>query len=214
MRRRANPWPSFVDFFSALLVFALGALLLFRDDVEPIRVLVGEIRDSVVARIQVSLPNAQARQCGLDACIDVPIHFSLNSDVIDDPQERLALETACSGLKVGLDALSAEHLRAVRLVIEGHADRQIRPRLDSIGRTLINWQVSAQRSARVLFELSRCGLRAPAYPLMSAAYGDTDPLCLEDSEECYLRNRRVTLRLQVDSRRLEPDTASVVAPTR
>lgn len=210
VRRRSNPWPSLVDLFSALLVFVFAALLLAEgnNEIETARGL-GLAVDSLANAVRDAVGGEwEVRRCGLDTCVDLNIQFQVGTDVFSSEGERNRLQAACRTLKHGLDRLPRSALDKVRVAIEGHADRQLRRNLPPMAHVLVNWQVSAQRSARVIYEFSTCGLGADSYPLLAAAYGDTDPLCNEETSECYQRNRRVTLRLQVDSRRFDSEEAT------
>ena len=70
---------------------------------------------------------------------------------------------------------------------------------------LYNWRLSTGRAASVLYEFKHSGLEPTVdneYNLSAVGKADSDPLCNQPTDECYRMNRRTTLRLQVDTRKL------------
>jgi outer membrane protein OmpA-like peptidoglycan-associated protein len=216
MYRRSNPWPSFVDLFSALLLTTLGGLVVLwsgtgKGPATEAQVQANRIMERVVQVLGNSKIADKVRRCGEDTCVDLYVHFAKDKDSIDRPEELVSLKAACNELRGAFDNLRKENPKAagaMQLIIEGHADRSL-PKFapDARTRDLYNWKLSAARAAAVLWEFRGCGLSEQNYPITAVAKGDTDPICKADTESCYSQNRRTTLRLQVDTRKL-PESAA------
>jgi len=219
MYRRSNPWPSFVDLFSLLLLITLGGLVIVwrpnkgtgQSRATETQVQAHQIMMRVVQVLRNSNIANKVRPCGEDTCVDLYVHFATDRDSIDRPEEATSLTAACSELRYAFDKLRNESpnaASAMQLIIEGHADRRV-PQSAPDARTqyLYNWKLSAARAAAVLWAFRECGLNERDYPISAVAKGDTEPLCVENTKECYGQNRRTTLRLQVDTRKLQPFVA-------
>jgi len=61
----------------------------------------------------------------------------------------------------------------------------------------------ARRAGAVLYEFKAGGLGPQRYNITAVGKADTDNLCAESTEECWVRNRRITLRLQIDTLKLD-----------
>lgn len=81
-----------------------------------------------------------------------------------------------------------------RLEVGGHTDR--RP-LRNSARFPDNWALSAARAVAVLDFLHEQGVASPR--LVAAAYGASAPLDTDMSKAAHRRNRRVELRLRIDT---------------
>lgn len=76
--------------------------------------------------------------------------------------------------------LMAAHPNLIRLQVQGHSSTD--------GATRHNQELSAQRAAAVAEYLRGAGVAAE---VTSQGYGETYPLCHDDTVECHERNRRV-----------------------
>lgn len=207
MFRRSNPWPSFVDLFSALLLAAFGALILSVRPAPPdprVREMKNLMED-MQQQLKAAGMEAELDECGAaEICLHLEVHFQTDADVIYQANEAAALRRACQTMKRGLDRLNAKDRDKMTLLVEGHADRRLpQGELTERERFLYNWRLSSARAASVLYEFKDCGLVPPEYDVSSLGKADTDPRCTQHTEECYRKNRRTTLRLQVDTRKLE-----------
>jgi len=230
MSRRTNPWPAFVDLFSALLVAAFAGFILISSELKGagkrMAELEGEIQTYRSRERELSRVRAQADQivedlekqlakdqllrgklakCGDDACLDLFIHFPRNQAFIppDQQQQVLALQDACRTLREALDRLPSDQRRDIEVIVEGHADRTQVPRtVDPRTAFLFNWHLSSQRAASVLYEFERCGLTPPTYGIAMIGYADSEQICSELTEACDQENRRTTLRLRANTRKI------------
>jgi len=213
--RRSNPWPAFVDLFSALLIAAFGGLMLLsaahQSRVEE-QVVASEVRSAATRihqRLRLAIAQQQhlrsrVRDCGDDTCIDLFIHFPLNASHIADEQERAALHDLGGDLKLGLDQLAVLDRNDVEIIVEGHADRsQVVRMSDQREAFLYNWNLSARRASSVVYEFRTIGLQSPEYKIVAIGYADSQPICADRTSACEELNRRTTLRLRIDTRSLE-----------
>src|SRR3954447_1904447 len=158
MPRRNNPWPAYVDLFSALMIATLGGMALLAAayrDVENQNARVNAVRQQAT-RIGTRLDQAMKRSggtfqsvlrsCGDDTCIDLYIHFDKNEDTISNTDEHERLSAFCSAMKDAINSeFSAQERKAVEIVVEGHADRsQIHNNTDARTRFLYNWVLSSR----------------------------------------------------------------------
>ena len=147
---------------------------------------------------------ARIRDCGDDTCIDLYIHFPRNSAFITDGNERDALHDLAADLRQGLDYLAQLERADVEVIVEGHTDHsQVVANADPREAFLFNWNLSARRASSVVYEFRTIGLQAPQYKIVAIGYADSQPLCEALTPECDQENRRVTLRLRIDTRSLE-----------
>lgn len=217
--RRSNPWPAFVDLFSALLIPAFGGLLLlsaaYKQRLET-EVAVSELRkvtEDIHRQLQLAVSaqknlNSRVRRCGDDTCIDLYIHFPTNRAEMTDQEEQKALRELAIDLRRGLAQLPDAYRRDVEVIVEGHADStQIRRTGNERYDYLYNWNLSAQRAAAVVYEFRSEGLTVEGdkYRIAAIGYADSQPLpdCRDNSDRCNNLNRRTTLRLRVDTRTVE-----------
>lgn len=231
MPRRTNPWPAFVDLFAALLIASFGGFIMLtgayqqelklRDEkqkeINLYQKIVGkttrlrQVAEIISNEVHQSLRRdskmpIEIRQCGEDICIDLYIHFKLDDDQIINPEERHTLEKLCPLLKESLDGLSAGNRREIDIFIEGHTDRQQNEKeTDPLKRYRYNWDLSARRATTVAYVFKGCGLEPPDYQIVAIGYADSQPFpgCDRARPECYEKNRRTTLRLRVDTSRIE-----------
>jgi len=214
MKARTNPWPAFVDLFSALLLAAFGGLTLLSAAYQSHTgdVKVSEVRaaaEAIHRRLTLALHGLEQlggkfRECGDDTCIDLYIQFPVNGTYIIDPVDRDALHRLGIDLKNGLDRLPELDRSDVEVIVEGHADRsQVGRVTDAREAFLYNWDLSARRASSVVYEFRTSQLQVPQYKVVAVGYADSQPLCLEQTPECEARNRRTTLRLRIDTRSLE-----------
>jgi chemotaxis protein MotB len=218
MHRGTNPWPAFVDLFSALLIAAFAGFTMLSgayqhelevyiartQELEKIRRKADAIADQLKEFLDSEVIKHIVRRCGDDICIDLYIHFALNKDTIEDVSELGELENVCKIIKNGLDRLPVANRKDIELVIEGHTDsQQISEPTDPRTRYLFNWNLSSRRATSVLYEFKKCGLAPPDYQIVAIGYADSMPLCTDPTEDCYAKNRRTTLRLRVDTQRIE-----------
>lgn len=219
MARRTNPWPAFVELFSALLTATFAGFIMlsgaYQQEVAGYQLREVEMKkvraeaDSIIEKVKKSLDEDDVmknivRSCGDDTCIDLYIHFESNREAVANSDESQALSRTCNILKGALDGLPAGQRKDMEFIIEGHTDnRQISGPSDQRTRDLFNWNLSAQRAASVLYEFQQCGLRAPEYQIIAIGYADSAPLCRDETAECYAKNRRTTLRLRADTKRIE-----------
>lgn len=218
MQRRTNPWPAFVDLFSALLVATFAGFIMlsgaYKQEVSGYKLREKELAkmreeaESIIAQVQKALSQAlgdKIRRRGDDTCIDLDLHFEMDADKLSHSEERGALERACAIIKNALDELPAEQRRDIEFFIEGHSDSQ-QPKnvTDEQERFRYNWDLSSRRATSVLHIFQRCGLKPPDYAILALGYADSepDPTCPEGSD-CNARNRRTTLRLRANTQRIE-----------
>ncbi|HKO63129.1 MAG TPA: OmpA family protein [Pyrinomonadaceae bacterium] len=217
MPRRSNPWPAFVDLFSALLTVTFAGFIMMSSAYQVDHALLQkkeqekkEFRERAVGvknkvKEALRINSAQARDCGDDLCIDLYFHFELNDDKIVNQNELASLATACAQIKSALDTLPATEKKDLGLVIEGHTDSKQANFPNSRERERFNWNLSAQRATSVLYEFRKCGLKEPDYQIIATGFADTLPLagCNETPERCDEKNRRTTLRLHADTAQIE-----------
>lgn len=219
MRARTNPWPAFVDLFSALLIATFAGLIMFSwayqesmgryekiaGDVREAQVEANKIGESLEQLLKNTGLGGKVRRCGDDTCIDLYIHFPKDEDAISSEQGAI-LAQACQILKTALDDLPRDKREVIEVIIEGHTDSQQIVSEDPRIRYLFNWNLSAMRATSVLYEFQKCGLAPPEYRIVAIGYADSMPLCLDSTPECYAQNRRTTLRLRIDTQRIEERT--------
>jgi flagellar motor protein MotB len=230
MSRRSNPWPAFADLFAALLVAAFAGFILIASELKgagkrladlETKVEIYERRERELSRIRAEADriagDLEARlaedqrlrgkvtKCGDDACLDLFIHFRRNEAQISEDQQFQvgALQEACHTLRRALDRLPPAQRRDIEVIVEGHADRtQVSRVTDPRVAFLFNWYLSSQRAASVLYEFQRCGLTPPTYGIAMIGYADSDQICTQPTESCDQENRRTTLRLRADTRKI------------
>ncbi|MEA2415010.1 MAG: OmpA family [Thermoanaerobaculia bacterium] len=214
MRARTNPWPAFVDLFSALLLAAFGGLTLlsaaYQSHAGDVKVSqVREAAEAIHRRLKLAIQRqpalgAKFRDCGDDTCIDLYIHFPVNGTYITSAAERDALLRLGGDLKNGLDQVPQVDRSDVEVIVEGHADRsQVSRRADRRDAFLYNWDLSARRASSVVYEFRTIQLQSPEYNVVAVGYADSHPLCREESADCEAINRRTTLRLRINTGSLE-----------
>jgi flagellar motor protein MotB len=149
----------------------------------------------------------ELRRCGEDTCIDLYIHFEKDKDEIFDSAERGKLEKICPVLKQALEKLPADYRKDIEVIIEGHTDSRLPEKVtDPVARYRYNWDLSARRATSVAYVFqTTCGLNPPDYQIVAIGYADSQPFpgCDRMKPECYDKNRRTTLRLRADTRRIE-----------
>jgi outer membrane protein OmpA-like peptidoglycan-associated protein len=219
MRRSSNPWPAFVDLFSALLIPAFGGLLLlsaaYKQRVEN-ELVVSELHrvtQDIHAQLRLAVSaqeklQSRVRQCGDDTCIDLYIHFAPNSDAIAVSGEKDAVRELAIDLRNGLDQLPVAQRGDVEVIVEGHADStQVVQSTDVRRDYLYNWNLSARRAASVVYEFrnEQLTVESGKYRIAAIGYADSQPLpdCRDRTQRCNDMNRRTTLRLRVDTRSVE-----------
>jgi flagellar motor protein MotB len=218
MRRRTNPWIAYSDLFSALLVATFAGFIVLSaayrhvlgryEKAEKETTKVRQEANSLVTQIQQALNQgtlgSSVRSCGEDTCIDLYIHFDKNQAEIVNSGELSSLKNSCSAFRNAIDQLSHERKKDIELIIEGHTDsQQPSEHTDARERFLFNWNLSGKRATSVLYEFQRCGLVPPEYQIVAIGYADSMPLCSDTSKVCLDSNRRTTLRLRADTKRIE-----------
>lgn len=219
MRRRTNPWIAYSDLFSALLVSTFAGFIVLSaayqhvlgryQQAEKETTKIRQEANSLVSQVQQALNQENAlgnevRRCGEDTCIDLYMHFAQNMDNIVDAEELSSLNRSCSALKEAIDKLSSDRRKDIEIIIEGHTDSQQASTIsDERERFLFNWNLSGKRATSVLYEFKRCGLAPPDYQIVAIGYADSMPLCPDSTKKCYETNRRTTLRLRADTKRIE-----------
>lgn len=221
IRRRTNPWPAFVELFSALLTATFAGFIMMTGayqqelssfqqrelERKKFREHSLDIKNKVQQVLSTnSSIEAHPRSCGDDTCIDLYVHFGLNNDEIASDLELKSLAKACQDIKSALDTLQENERKDLGLVIEGHTDSKPAVNVsDPRSRERYNWDLSARRATSVLYEFRKCGLKAPEYQIVAIGYSDTMPVadCKEAPEKCDDKNRRTTLRLHADTAQIE-----------
>lgn len=226
MRRRTNPWPAFVELFSALFTITLAGFIVmtgayqqelavfqkreqegkaFRDRALKIKSTVQQ------ALSENSSIQAKTRPCGDDLCIDFILHFDSGNDNILNKEEREGLKQVCQSIKTALDVIPPSERKDLGLVIEGHADSNQAEIPDLRERERYNWNLSARRATSVLSDFRECGLKSPEYQIVAIGYSDTMPIpnCNESTVKCNEKNRRTTLRLHADTAQIEERLRSI-----
>ena len=163
--------------------------------------IIGEIQGALSKNSSVA---SRVRPCGEDACIDLDIHFAEGQDAIRSEQERAALQEVCGIIKTAIDGLQGPDRKDIGLVIEGHTNRnQPTESLNPREKYLFNWNLSGRRAASVLYVFKECGFTTPQYSVEAIGYADSKQICVEPSKACDDQNRRTTLLLRVDTRRIQ-----------
>ena len=98
-----------------------------------------------------------------------------------------ALLPASDEVLGAIAALLVEHEELYRIQVQGHSS--------AVGEPAHNQELSTARAAAVAAYISEHGV---TQEVTSQGYGQTYPLCGEDTEDCHARNRRV--EFFVDSR--------------
>ncbi|MBZ5538180.1 MAG: OmpA family protein [Acidobacteriia bacterium] len=234
MRERYNPWPAFVDLFSALFIAALAGFILIAaafhpddqsksngDEAQQREYVNGRITrvkqtaDDVTSKIQDELNSTGGLQgkvgrCGEEeTCVDLYIHFDPNKEEIKSG-ERKGLENTIEIIKNSISQLSegkAEMLRDLEICIEGHTDStQVSHSTDEHTRFAFNWNLSGRRATSVLHEFAAKGMSPRDYNIVAIGYADSKPACdesVDTTSTCRDQNRRTTLLLRPDHRRIE-----------
>jgi flagellar motor protein MotB len=219
MYRRTNPWPAFADLFSALLIATFAGFIMLAgayqqelgryQQAEKETTKMRKEADRMVEQIQSrlgedNLLGSRVRRCGEDTCIDLDLHFKTNDDILADPNESDALGKTCQVLRDAIDQLPDVQRKDIQLTIEGHTDNTQAQRVtDQRERYLFNWNLSSRRASSVSYVFHQCGLKTPEYQIVAIGYADSVPLpCVVPTDECNAKNRRTTLRLHADTRRI------------
>lgn len=215
MTRRNNPWPAFVDLFSALFIVALAGFMLVVGSIGKSEITVRkekmrEKADSIITQVDSllkanSLCDNCVTQYGDDVAINLYFHFNSDSDLLTAEDQRV-IQSICEPIKAALDALNEVERKDMQIIIEGHTDSQQVQNIDDVrARYLYNWNLSARRASSVLYEFRRQGISPPAYSIVAIGYADSEPLpnCTENTPKCHDLNRRTTIRLRPDYARIE-----------
>ncbi|MEX2116771.1 MAG: OmpA family protein [Bacteroidota bacterium] len=189
--------------FTALFIVSFAGLILFSGtylDVSRIQEKVNKIGRNVETVLRGKV-QSNVRKCGEEICIDLYIHFPIDKDSIN-LGDRAIVKAVALSMKKAFDQLTSEELRVIELVIEGHTDNQ-QPgiRLNPRDRFLYNWNLSSRRATAVLYEFSDAGMKPPRYNIVAIGYADSQPLYRSSSPHAA-QNRRTTLRIRVDSKKL------------
>ncbi len=221
IRRRTNPWPAFVELFSALLVATFAGFIMmsgaYQQELsgfqqrEQERKLFRDHALDIKKKVQQALKTnssieAHPHDCGDDTCIDLYFHFGLNNDALESDLESQSIAKVCQDIRSALDTLVPDERKDLGLVLEGHTDSKPAVSVsDPRSRERYNWDLSARRATSVLYEFRKCGLKAPEYQIVAIGYSDTVPVpdCHESPEKCDEKNRRTTLRLHADTAQIE-----------
>src|SRR6267142_1370212 len=105
IRRRTNPWPAFVELFSALLTATFAGFIMMtsayqqelsgfqqrEEERKLFREHALEIKKKVQQALTDSFKEANPHSCGDDTCIDLYVHFGLNNDKIEKEEELKSL---------------------------------------------------------------------------------------------------------------------------
>lgn len=230
MSRRTNPWPAFVDLFSALLVAAFAGFILMTSaykksgpgipvpgpgvgpgpGVTQVRAEADRILRELEKKLEERKLQTKVIECGEDACLDLFIHYTRNQAEIpaDQQQQVSALGDACIILRDALEKFPPEQRRDIEIIVEGHADRTQANTREPRVAYLVNWALSSQRAASVLWEFQKCGLGAPKHSISVIGYADSEKVCSEPTEECDRKNRRTTLRLRANTQKISQRLAA------
>jgi outer membrane protein OmpA-like peptidoglycan-associated protein len=234
MSRRTNPWPAFVDLFSALLVAAFAGFILMASEQKGAGERMSELEkkvkayerqmqavtrvraeaDRILKELETKLKERKLQtkvtECGEDACLDLFIHYPINQAEIppDQQQQVSALGDACGILRDALEKFPPEQRRDIEIIVEGHADRTQAKAQDPKSAYLFNWALSSRRAASVLWEFQQCGLGAPKHSISVIGYADSEKVCSEPTEECDRQNRRTTLRLRANTQKISERLSS------
>jgi outer membrane protein OmpA-like peptidoglycan-associated protein len=218
MRRRQSAWPAYVDLFGGLLIVTLGGMIMltsaYRQQVE-----ISGVRKKAV-KIARRLDVAMKRSATIDSrvysckddpedvCVDLTITYELDGETIP-PQQRPALREFGTILRQALDSeFTSDERKIVQIVVEGHADSTRVQNADERTNYNYNWRKSSSRAASVLAEFYDVQVRAPAYNIAAVGYADTRRKCAAATRDCpEASNRRTTVRLHVDNRRLKAAAA-------
>lgn len=214
MPTRSNPWPSFVDLYLALFVMTFAGLVILSASYKPgpgdrggVTTWIDSVKNVVKNSLQLHLKNSNIKSrvgdCGDDICFDLYIHFDTDKDIIKYQNEIDDLQNLATDLKEVIDEMG-DRKEAIEMNIEGHTDSQQPPsRLDEKILYLYNWNLSSRRALAVLYEFTQSGLSSPDYNIVAIGYADSRKLCPEETRECHEKNRRTTLRIRIDTKKLE-----------
>lgn len=204
--RRLDPWPVVADLFSGLLVACFAALIAFsifasKKLIEAsvraeIDVLQEKVRDVLERTLQ---PPITVSRCDIeDMCVSVQIQFREDRAEIDAGFEQ-SLDRACLDLKASFSSWKAADREKLFIQIEGHSDSQQPKSAATVkARYLYNWELSSRRASSVLYEFDRCGLSETGIKMVAVGMADSQPLCPEETQDCFKRNRRTTFRIKPD----------------
>lgn len=216
MRSRNNPWPAFVDLFSALLITTLGGFILlsgvydqdvkiYQQKEEQLKQIRQEAKQSI-DQVQTSLGSKtvvkEVRATETERFFDLDIRFGTSDDTLDQEGSRRIAEI-CHEIRSIFNNLSSDQKRDIEIIIEGHTDSQQAKIVDQREKDRFNWNLSARRATSVLYEFAQNGIRSPEYQIVATGFADSRPLCLDLTPECYSRNRRTTLCLRVNTKNIE-----------
>jgi len=110
---------------------------------------------------------------GSGACGLAPVQFAFNEYSLSD--------AAQNGISANLKCLKDR--KVTQLVVEGHCDER--------GTDAYNMELGTKR-ARVVKEFVQASM--PKLKVKTMSFGKTKPLCQEDDEGCWGRNRRAEFR--------------------
>ncbi|HXG07844.1 MAG TPA: OmpA family protein [Nitrososphaera sp.] len=209
MRPRLDPWPAVSDLFAGLLVACFaGLVLISARHQEIVKPDLRKVQDCLLEQAEQQLKklaeNVQTVDCGLEKCLSVDLHYA--PDEFEIPSAFVPrINRASQELKHVLDSWGSEQSRHIEIVIEGHTDPTIPPKLtNSRERLLYNWQLSAKRAAYVLNAFQENGLTAERYRIVAAGFADSNPICTPaDNRKCFPVNRRTQFRLRADTQAIE-----------
>lgn len=107
-------------------------------------------------------------------CGMIRVHFPVNSAAIP-PEDMPRLDRVARCLRADL---------ASHVTVEGNADER--------GSKEHNQELGEQRATTVAQYLTSKGV--PAGKVKTVSFGEENPLCARDDQECYARNRRAAVR--------------------
>lgn len=219
-----NPWPAFVDLFSALLVVTFaGFIMLFgaywgkvnndKGEKKGIETILTETETSARQLVEEVIKELKKSGVPLSPCGSSEIHLPANilfssggyNDFLADVRAKEILEKIGVALREGLE--KENRRRTLKIMVEGHTDNEpISQEGLHIKGIPTNWELSTRRATEVVRYLSEtCKLDQFKYNIVAVGYGEHRPLVPNYNPDgsCKTReemapNRRIAFRIIPD----------------
>jgi hypothetical protein len=145
-------------------------------------------------------PDVRMERCGDDAgCFDLRVTFPTDKSGLGSDALERRLRAVADVISEKLRSGHPDERKDVEIILEGHTDKRL-PRIAATDRDrqMHNWRLSARRALAGLDIFREQGLKPPEFHVVAVGYADSQPLCREETDACYDRNRRMTLRLRAN----------------
>ena len=131
------------------------------------------------------------KDCGFGSRAVVEPAFIFRNILFDVGQAALKSESMPQIQEIGAALLA---IGKVNIMISGHTDKQTFKGHTQEESVELNKQLSNDRAASVADELARLGVERNR--IVTAGYGQAQPLVDGDTEAAYAQNRRVTIEVR------------------